>query len=309
MQDTRNERMKQFLANQRERRYRASMKYKLKIAGRLVFVKFPYLIYRLARGKPMSKEEREAQAQSKLEETERAELMCLSSTKLDIRVQLEEGSENVMIIEKTWDDVKVVERGGAKGGRKIAPNDRLRFAFGPQMHHVDSTIATLSKTDPHVLMLSRPWDGPSTSEHMEARVWWMPQITEEETNARHDAKVRKENKLRGKVDAFDTKAEELEAQMTSKNPWERKRLVTEGEEGRGGFDEDQGRGEGLGVVGTVNLKMKMNKFRKKAHENQTGQNATSTEVENRERAYADGDWDGSTVETNGGYPAGGNKDA
>ena len=346
MQDTRDERMVRFHANQKERRYRASAKYKVLVAGKLVFVKFPYFMYKLVRGKPISKAEREARAQSKLEEEEKMELLCLSSTQLDVQIQLEEGSENVTVVSKKWEDIKVVERGGEKGGRKIAANDRFRFVFDNVMHRVDSTIAALSKTDPHILVLSRPWDGPSTSDDMKVRVWWMPQITEDETNARHDVKVRKEKQFRvkadrykryadrlgaiadafdeegtigkylnRKVDSFDAKAEEFEAQLSGESPSKQKLKKAEGEEGRGGFDESKGRGEGLGVLGTVNLKMKMKQFRKKAHENQAGHRKedTSSSAAEGDQPYessAGGYYDesGNWIDEspyNGGYAEGG----
>jgi hypothetical protein len=334
MQSQRDERLQNFRANQKERRYRASFRYKAKAGARMVFITFPYFLYKLVRGRPLSKAERNAKTKEKQIENERDEIMCVSAKQIDIAVRLVNGSEEVVALDKKWTDIVVTEGGKAK--RKLSPNDRLRIVIDGVMHDKDSTIAAIKKTDEAILLLSREWDGTNAMSKEKAepskesdgkasegsdeepeneaedptpeesdgrvpiRIWWMPQITEDEVNERHAKKVKKDKRLRkqaekaknraerfgsfadmfdetsfvgkylnNKVNSWDDRAQELEDEMAGK------KMVggaietkAEGEEGRGGYDEVKKGGlESLGLVQTVKLKKRMSMFKKRASAN------------------------------------------
>ena len=103
-----------------------------------------------------------------------------------MEVHLEKDSDQVTILNKDdWKEVQVQERG--KEPRHISANDRFRFVINNEMLLRDSTVATLSKSDPKVLVLSRAWEYDMSSKP-EIRLWWMPQITEDEVEQRHQQK-------------------------------------------------------------------------------------------------------------------------
>ena len=167
--------------------------------------------------------------------------MCVSAKQIDIAVRLVNGSEEVVALDKKWTDIVVTEGGKAK--RKLSPNDRLRIVIDGVMHDKDSTIAAIKKTDEAILLLSREWDGTNAMSKEKAepskesdgkasegsdeepeneaedptpeesdgrvpiRIWWMPQITEDEVNERHAKKVKKDKRLRKQAEKAKNRAE------------------------------------------------------------------------------------------------------
>ena len=105
-----------------------------------------------------------------------------------------------------WKEVQVQERG--KEPRHISSNDRFRFVINNEMLLRDSTVATLSKSDPKVLVLSRAWEYDMSSKP-EIRIWWMPQITEDEVEQRHQQKMKREKKLRSEAKLARKSAERV----------------------------------------------------------------------------------------------------
>ena len=155
-------------------------------------------------------------------------------------------------------------------------------------------------------MISREWEY-DMSNNPTIRIWWMPQITQDEVEQRHQQKLKNEKKLRAqanrmkkaaerlgsfadmfdetgfigkwlnkKVDALDEKSAKLEAEMEGKKILGKpKEEQVQGDTSGGGFDDDDGTGlESLGVLGAANLKMKMKRFSKIAHKNQAGNNTS-----------------------------------
>ena len=156
LQDQRDERLKLFLENQKLRRKRQSLKYKVLSSGKVVFYHAPLFVYKLARGAPETKEERAKRKQEKLEEKEKMDLLCLQAKQLqDVEVKLEKGSEHVTILNKDdWKEIQVTEKG--KEARHINANDRFRFVINNEMLLRDSTVANLSKSDPKVRIIACP---------------------------------------------------------------------------------------------------------------------------------------------------------